>query len=59
MDGQFDNSFAQVDLALAREAIDWSHVREATLFLERGAAELAWLKERFLRAAARCLSIAI
>ena len=51
MDGQFDRAFAAVEAALAREKTDWSRVREANLFLERGKAETGWLEDRFKSAA--------
>lgn len=51
IDGQFDKAFAQVEAALRREKTGWGRVREATLFLERGKAELRWLEDRFRQAA--------
>src|SRR5258706_5728624 len=50
LDGQLDKSLAEIDSALAREASGWNHVREANLFLERGAGELGWLEARFKQA---------
>ena len=51
MDGQFDKALAEVQAALDREGANWGQVTEATLFLERGRADLDWLRRRFLGAA--------
>lgn len=48
MDAQFDKAFAQVRSALDQENMDLRHVVDATLFLERGCADISWLQQRFL-----------
>jgi enamine deaminase RidA (YjgF/YER057c/UK114 family) len=50
MDAQFDKAFAEVCSALDKENMEWRHVVDATLFLERGRADISWLRQRFLGA---------
>jgi enamine deaminase RidA (YjgF/YER057c/UK114 family) len=53
MEEQFEAAFAEVERALAQERIDWRSVQEASLFLEKGSADLTWLEDRFRNAVRR------
>ena len=50
MDIQFDKAFAEVERALSLEKLSWRDVTEATMFLEHGRADIAWLRARFVEA---------
>ena len=50
MDQQFDRAFAEVQKALEMESLTWRNVTEATLFLERGRADIEWFRKRMVGA---------
>lgn len=50
MDQQFDKAFAEVQRALDLEKLTWRDVTEATMFLERGRADIEWFRKRFVGA---------
>lgn len=50
MDQQFDRAYAEVEKALQHEGMSWSDVTEATMFLEKGCADIGWLRSRFISA---------
>ena len=50
MDQQFDRAFAEAQRALDAERLTWRDVTEATMFLERGRADIEWFRQRFVSA---------
>jgi enamine deaminase RidA (YjgF/YER057c/UK114 family) len=50
MDQQFDRAYAEVEKALELEGMSWRDVMDATMFLEKGRADIDWLKSRFISA---------